>query len=123
MKNVLVVVVFIFITVYTVIRSIEITKPDPEGIYYDIDRITEYVIAENNGESVYTNENSYNLYLRYYAVETGSELVPEMDMHTTKDNFSYVLLVPDSPFPVSIKKDNYIVKEKNKSIEVYKLKK
>jgi hypothetical protein len=122
-KGALVVIIFIFITVYTIIRSIDITKPNPEGIYYDIDRITEYIIAENKGESVYTNENAYNLYLRYHAAQAGIPLVPEMDGNTTNDNFSYVLLVPDSPFPTSVEKDNYIIKEKNPSIEVYKIKK
>jgi hypothetical protein len=121
-KKILIIIVFVFITVYTIIRSIDITKPNPEGIYYDIDRITEYVVAENAGRGIYTNENSYNLYLRYHATRAGINLVPEMAVDPLINNFSYILLIPGSSFPGSIEKDNYILKEKNPNIEVYKLK-
>jgi len=121
-KGAAIIIVFIFITVYTIIRSVNITEPNPDGIYYDINRITEYIVAENKGESVYTNENAYNLYLRYYATQAGMKLVPEMSAHTSVDDFGYILLIPGSPFPIPVEKDKYILKEKNRNIEVYKLK-
>jgi len=90
-------------------------------IYDEVGRICKYVVKENSGE-VFTNEDVYNIYLRYEASRAGRTLVPEMSMETADKQFSYVLLTPYSSFPVSLDRKRYMLKEQNEYIRVYKIK-
>jgi hypothetical protein len=91
------------------------------GLYDDVSRISSYVVV-NSSAKVYTNEDSYNLYIRYESAQRGNEIIPEMDPGSATNRFNYILLVPGTLFPGLINKTEYVLKEKNKYIEVYELK-
>ena len=108
------------ITGYTIYYFHSFTNQST-GIYEEVDRIASSIVSDESS-TVYTNDDTYNIYLRYYGLLMGKRIVPEMGIHPSVSDFDYVLITPSSSFPDSMVKDNYIVKEKNEYIEVYALK-
>ena len=89
--------------------------------YKELVRISSYISSEENVK-VFTNDDSYNLFIRFEASEEGKEVIPIMSGITKADHFDYVLIVPKSKFPVELDQNMYQLKEKNNYIEVYELK-
>lgn len=117
-KTLLVVISSSILIGYTLIHFYEMT--DYGYFMYDnVGRITSYIVLEKDVK-VYTNDDSYNLFLRYQSSQIGKDVVPEMAAVPATGNFNYVLLTRGAPFPLPIDKKNYILKEKDGFIEVYK---
>lgn len=90
-------------------------------IYDEVSRISRETSSKSNGK-VYTNEDVYNLYIRYESSRLGREIIPEMSSASDLAGYSHVLLIPGSDFPGSIHPQDYWLKEQNPYIEVYELK-
>ena len=88
-------------------------------MYDNVDRITKYIVSENNVK-VYTNDDSYNLFLRYHSSQIGKNVVPEMNTLPENKNFNYVLLTKNASFPATINEADYKLKEQDDFIRVYK---
>ncbi|HWZ23051.1 MAG TPA: hypothetical protein VNW06_10380, partial [Cytophagaceae bacterium] len=103
---------------YTLVHFYEMTN---HGylMYDNVSRITRYIVMEKDVK-VYTNDDSYNLFLRYESSQIGKNVIPEMAAMPTTSEFNYVLLTKDATFPVTINKMDYLLKEKDDFIEVYK---
>ncbi len=119
-KPILTVLLSILIVGYTLYSLYESTR---YGflMYDNVGRITASIVAEKD-VTVYTSDDSYNLYIRYQSSLIGKSIVPEMSSNPANGNFSYVLLLKDAPFPSAIKEADYILKEADDFIEVYKYK-
>jgi hypothetical protein len=89
-------------------------------IYDEVSRISTDVVKESNGK-IYTNEDLYNLYIRYESSRIGQEIIPDMSLDRNRKSYSHILLIPGSSFPEGIREENYLLKEQNSYIEVYKL--
>jgi hypothetical protein len=88
-------------------------------IYDEVSQISSTVVRESNG-NIYTNEDLYNLYIRYESSRNGKEIIP--DMSAKRNDYSHLLLIPGSSFPGSLEKLDYVLVRQNPYIEVYKLK-
>lgn len=120
LKTILVIFLFAGSTGYTIHFFYDNTS---HGflIYENTERISREVVENGNG-LVYTNEDVYNLYIRYQAALKGQELVPDVAAVQTGKRYGYILLAPGTPFPSSLPYDMYQLKEHDAAIEVYKLK-
>jgi hypothetical protein len=117
-KNFFAGAISISILVYTLIRFNEMTG---HGylMYDNVSRITSYIVQQENVK-VYTNDDSYNLFLRYESSQIGRNVVPQMESLPAPMEFDYVLLTKSAVFPATINADNYALKEKDDYIVVYK---
>jgi hypothetical protein len=103
---------------YTVLKISTSTNPENTGIYQDVSSISSYIIQENP-KKIFTNENTYYLYLRYQADIHRKIVIPVMNYTDTASLYDYILLIPNTAFPTNAVKNNYRLREKNNYIEVY----
>lgn len=117
-KNSIALVFSLMITGYTIFSFNNMTN---HGflMYDNVMRITDYIVQQKNVK-VYTNDDSYNIFLRYQSGQRDQNLIPEMGSLTKETEFDYVLLTKNAEFPETIKADNYALKEKDDYIVVYK---
>jgi len=104
---------------YTFINSMLNFSPTRTLIYYDVGRITKSIVAESSGV-IYTNENTYNLYLRFQYDQLGKRKVPEMNLSNRV--YDYLVLVPGTNPWKTLTRADYLLAEKNDYIEIYKRK-
>lgn len=119
-KNILSILLYTGFTSYTIWLFYNDTNHGSQ-IYDDVGRISSEVVEQGNG-LVYTNEDVYNIYIRYQSAIRDRAIVPEMSALPETKPYQYVLLVPGTSFPASIPHDKYQLKECNEAIEVYRLK-
>ncbi len=120
-KMVLALASSVAVVVYTLINFVGMTN---HGylMYDNVSRITSYIVKEKEVK-VYTNDDSYNLFLRYESTRIGKDVVPDMTpLPASGSNFDYVLLTKKASFPNTLDSNKYILKEKDDYIVVYKRK-
>jgi len=121
LKQILTTAIICIVVSYTYFKAYQITSPEKTLAYSIVGRITESVIQKSEG-NIYTDDNTFNLYLRYYADQYNKTVLPDMQLQWKEKIYEYILITPELGFPNQLKKNNYSLLEKNKFIEVYKIK-
>ncbi len=103
---------------YTLITFYKMTE-HKQLMYENVERITSYIVSQNDVK-VYTNDDSYGLFLRYQSSEIGKRVIAEMNPPKEAKDFDYVLLKKKVNFPSNIDSLKYNLHEKDDYIVVYK---
>ncbi len=119
-KNLLLIFSSFFVFISSIVHFYTISN-NGAGLYDDVTRISAYIASEKKA-TIYTNDDSYNLFIRFEGSKIGKEIFPLMGNVTDLGKLDYVLIVPGTLFPHGVDRFDYVLKEKNKYIEVYKLK-
>jgi hypothetical protein len=91
------------------------------GVYDEVGEITSDIVA-TGATRVYTNDDTYNSYLRYHYHRRGIPTVPFVGTPSDSMVYEYRLQAPGMFFAEADKKERYQLLRKNEFIEVYKLK-